>query len=137
MSDVEQAANRLLAARPGDGNSSKQVAERAADACERLAKHLSRLLGETGVRMLFERSVVMAGARFPWLRVAGDPHEHPCSTLRRAMEQQESDAVTGAFVEIMSTFVGVLKRLIGDGLVDRLLHELWPAVFAPSAKDTP
>ena len=139
MNEIGQAARRLLTGQPSEGNSSKQVAERAAHACERLAKHLSRLLGETGVHMLLERSVVLASARFPWLRTTGDVEqtENRCSSLRHAMEQQDPGSITDAFVELLTTFVGLLQRLIGDGLVARLLNEVWPAVFVPAAKDTP
>ena len=134
---TERAARRLLAGQPGDGNSSKHVAERAARACEQLAKHLSRLLGETGVHMLLERSIIAGAARYPWLRPAGGDGKqakNPCASLRQAMEPQEPGSISDAFVEVMSTFIGLLKRLIGDGLVERLLNEVWPAVFVPAAR---
>ena len=140
MIDVEHAARSLLAGQPGDGDSSKQVAERATLATERFTEHLSRLLGEIGARMLLERSIVIASARFSWLRtqpVAADQPTPPSSALRHAMEQQEPGAITDAFVELLVTFVGLLERLIGAGLVERLLNEVWPAAFAPAAKDTP
>lgn len=134
MSEVRQAARRLLG-QPSDAP--KQVAERAVQACEQLAKHLSRLLGETGVHMLLDRSIVLASARFPWLRAAPAEQMESLSALRHAMAQQDSASIADAFVEVLSTFVGLLQRLIGDGLVERLLNELWPAVFVPAVKDTP
>jgi hypothetical protein len=140
VTEIGNAARRLLAGEPGDGNSSKQVAERATQACERLAKHMSRLLGETGVQMLFARSVVIASVQLPWLRTAPSTTTQPASAtsaLRDAMEQQEPESIADAFVAILSTLVGLLKRLIGDGLVDRLLNEVWPSVFAYEKEDIP
>jgi hypothetical protein len=138
VSEIGQAARKLLAGRPGDGNSAEQIAQRACEACERLGAHLSRLLGEAGVQMLLQRSVSIASAQFPWLQTAsGGQPGPPCSALRHAMEQQEPGSSTDAFAEVFSAFVGLLKRLIGDGLVDRLLNEVWPAVFVPAVKDIP
>ena len=120
--ELEQAARTLLAGRPGDGSTSKHVAERAEQLCEQLARHLSRLLGETGVRMLVKRSVTLASIEVRWLQGAVSAQQGTqgieCSALRNVMEQQEPEAITDAFVAILSTFVGLLKRLIGAGLVD-------------------
>ena len=53
------------------------------------------------------------------------------------MEQQDPAASIEAFVAVLSTFVGLLERLVGEGLVERLLGEVWPTVFSYPAKDTP
>ena len=130
--ELGQAARRILASKPGEGNSSKQVAERASHACEQLTLHLTRLLGKTGVEMVLERSVVLASAALPWLAEAST-----IAALRGVMEHQEPAAITEAFVAILSAQLGLLDRLIGEGLVERLLYEVWPSVFVPEAKDTP
>lgn len=140
MTEVGKAARRLLAGEPGDGHSSQQVAERAIQAYERLAAHLSRLLGETGVQMLFSRSIAIASARIPWLHAARSSAEPPASArsaLRAVMQEQEPESIADAFVAILSALINLLQRLIGDGLVDRLLNEVWPTVFVPEAKDIP
>lgn len=137
VTNLGQAARKLLAGEPGDGNSSKQDAERAMQACDRLANHLSRLLGETGVQMLFARSLVIASAHHPWLPSSTEQPATATSALRDAMEQQEPESIAEAFVTILSTLIDLLKRLIGDGLVDRLLNEVWPSVFVHAAKDIP
>lgn len=140
VSAFKRAARMLLAGEPGDSRTSKHVAERAARALERLAKHLTRLLGEIGVNMLIERSIAVAASQFPWLQASTSTTEQlesRTSVIQRAMEKQEPESIEDAFVEVMSIFVGQLKRLIGDGLVERLLNEVWPAVFVATAKDTP
>lgn len=133
--EQRQAARRLLAGRPGEPNTPKQVAARGAQACERFAHHVSRLLGETGVRTMLKRSVALASAELPWLGGALSNPDH-AAALQAVFEQQEPEAITDAFVAILSAFVDLLDRLIGTALVGRLLHEVWPVVFAHAPKDT-
>jgi hypothetical protein len=120
------AVRQLLAARPGEGMSAKDVADRAARTSEKFAQHLARLLGGSGVDTLWRRSIVLASSEVPWVSSVG--------TLREAMEQQPPDIATDGFIAVFSTFVDLLERLIGEGLVDRLLVEVWPAIFS---KETP
>jgi hypothetical protein len=132
--DFRDAARVLLGEQPSD-ETSAQVAERAVGAYRALSKHLARLLGETGVRMLFKRSLVLAAAQFPWL--APVPRSENASELRDAFARQDPAAIADAFVVILSAFVGLLEKLIGEPLVNRLIDEVWPGIFAQAAKDTP
>ena len=131
--DFGQAARRLIAGEPGD---SSNVAERAAQACERFTRHLARLLGESGAHLLMRRSVVLASSQFPWLAGALTSNDLR-SALRTAMEQQDPEAIADAFVAVLSAYVGLLERLIGEGLVARQLDDVWPTVFTHLAKDIP
>lgn len=124
----------LLGEQPSD-ETSAQVAARAVGAYHTLTKHLARLLGETGVRMLFKRSLMLAAAQFPWL--ARVPTSENASELRDTFAQQDPAAIADAFVVILCVFVGLLEKLIGEPLVNRLIDEVWPGIFAQPAKDTP
>lgn len=128
-----RAARALLA---GEGTSPSEVADRAVQTCGRLATHLARLLGDSGVQLLLKRSVVLASGHFAWLAVEPSSDD-ALSALRSAMEQQDRDSIIDAFVGVLTTFVGLLERLIGEGLVERLLEEVWPTVFTRVEKDTP
>src|SRR5690349_2682964 len=124
--EVANAARRLLGANPDEGATSKDVAERACRACEQLAIHLARLIGDTGIRSLFRRSVVLASAHHPWLAKGstapetGARSEPFCSSLRGPMEQQDPETAIDGFAAVLATFVGLLDRLIGERLVRRL-----------------
>lgn len=131
----EQAVRQLLADGSGDVSSAKHVAERSAQACEQFARHLTRLIGDTGAQLLLKRSIVVSSKQFPSL-AAVSASDSASSALRSAMEQLDPESIADAFVAVMSTFVGVLERLIGEGLVERLLGEVWPSVFTDEAKDT-
>ena len=136
MSEFARAARSLVAGAPGVPETSAQVAERAGQAGELLLTHLSRLLGDSGVRLLLKRSVVLASVEFPWL-AAVSTSENILAELRNAFARQDPESITEAFVVILVGFIGLLERLIGEPLVGRLLDEVWPTVFTHAAKDTP
>lgn len=125
--DLTAAARRLVA-----GDSSTHVAAGVVHACEQLTYHLARLVGEVGMRTLLARSVALTSARFPWLANTipnTAPVDDPWASLRTALELQDPHAAGEAFVDLLSTFVELLGRLLGEGLAVRLLHEVWPEVF--------
>jgi hypothetical protein len=135
--EVERAARGLLAIGPG-ADTSIEIAIRASRACEQLVRHLSRLLGGTGSRVLLKRSMHLTSASFPWLarvELQGDA-ESLWAGLRASMEGESPAAATAAFVCLLTRFVELLARLIGDALTARVLHEIWPALFASEAKES-
>src|SRR4029079_16771552 len=106
-------------------------------ACEQLSQHLARIIGETGVRTLLVRSIVLTSARFPWLASASAASADSLwGALRVAMSHQDPDTASEALVGLLSTFIDLLGRLIGDALLAHLLHVLWPELFPPSTKGT-
>jgi hypothetical protein len=85
-----------------------------------------------------KRSITLASVEVPWLHAAvaeSGREGHGGLSMLGVMEHQEPEAITEAFIVLLSTFVDLLNRLIGDGLVDRLLAEVWPTVFAYVVKD--
>ena len=132
-------AKKLLAGAGDDDAAPLKVAARVVQAVEQLTQHLAQLVGETGVRALLARSVALSSATFPWL--AGSvpivrPADSPWASLRAAMENQDPRTISEAFSELLSTFVGLLERLIGDRVVAHLLHDVWPEVFPHAVKET-
>jgi hypothetical protein len=116
------------------------VAADAVQACEQLSQHLARIIGEIGVRTLLARSAALTSGRFPWLASAIPRTASaglPWAALRVAMESQDPQTASEAFVDLLATFIELLGRLIGDALVARLLHELWPELFPSPAKAPP
>ena len=130
-------ARRLLASQPGEG--AIDVAERAARAFEHLTQHLARLVGEAGVNALLRRSMVLASSEFLWLSIPpADRTELDAGrVLQAALAAQPPMVAVEGFVGVFTTLVVLLKRLIGAGLVDHLLAELWPAIFPIPVQETP
>jgi hypothetical protein len=140
LTALGDAARQLIAPQPGEDG--KDVAARAAQVCDQLTQHINRLVGETGVRTLFKRSLVLASPQHPWLAAAvtlfgaAPVSGTSCgATLRPLLERQPPESTTDGVIAVLSAFVGVLERLIGDRLVYRLIHEVWPASF-PHREET-
>jgi hypothetical protein len=134
-SELAAAARKLVAA-----ELATSVAAGAVQACEQLSQHLARIIGEMGVRVLLARSATLTSARFPWLASAiprTEAASSPWAALRAVMESQDPQTASDAFVDLLATFIELLGRLIGDALVARLLHELWPELFPSPAKGSP
>ena len=133
--ELAAAARKLVAA-----ELATSVGAGAVHACEQLSQHLARIIGEMGVRTLLSRSATLTSARFPWLASAIPRTAaaiSPWAALGAAMESQDPQTASDAFVDLLATFIELLGRLIGDALVARLLQELWPDLFLPTAKGPP
>ena len=124
------AAVTLLLRAPDEDGTSHQLATRAAELTEQLMRHLARIVGEIGIIALLKRSIVLSSAAFPWLvaepRVAGSP---PIPALREALASRPPALAREAYLVVLSTFVALLGRLIGERLVRRMLQEVWPEAF--------
>ncbi len=139
--EIVDAARMLLMDDAAQESSSTRIAAHAVEACEKLSRHLARLLGESGHRALFNRSLHFTRARFPWIAsvvgtAGSQPDESPWTPLRRSMELQAPETAVEAYADFLSTFIGLLGRLIGDQLASHLLQEVWPDVFRRAAKES-
>jgi len=134
LESIEGAATVLLAA-AGDDAPPSVVAGLAVQRFEELARYLAQLIGEMGVGALFARSVASARSTYPWLAVTTSSAP-PWVALRGAMERQAPPAIREAFAGLLSTFIELLARLIGDGLVRRLLNDVWPQVSLQGPKES-
>lgn len=135
--EAQTAARHLLGAAPGERDA-RAIAAHAAAVCQLFSQHLSRLIGELGVHTLFGRSIALSGATFPCLRNAVPiGTEDPYQALLRCLELESPDSALELAVHVFQVFVLLLERFIGDGLVARLLHEVWPTIFSDAlAKET-
>lgn len=129
-------ARAILAAEVGTGASSEQVADGAAHAWDTLLRHLERIVGDAGVRMILGRSARLVSATFPCLaKAAIDRAESPGRELRTVLAGQAPDTAIEAFVALTATFQSIVARLIGDHLLTHLLSELWPEVLSPGSAE--
>jgi hypothetical protein len=135
---LAQAARKLLVREGGGGKSSQEVAAGAAQAWKKMSQHLSRLVGEGGVRALFDRSLTLTCAQFPWLVSAAKaaPSDPPWNQLRTCLETQDPDVGIEASVVLVITFVRLLGKFIGEALAVRLFHEVWPEIAPTTPKET-
>jgi hypothetical protein len=142
--EFAEVARKLLASELGAGPpaSSSEVAAATVRVWEKLAKHFAMLVGEMGVRTLLDRSVFLASATHPWLAGSGGlprvapTSDAPWAPLQAVIEGQEPVRAAGAIETLIATFVGLVGRFIGHGLVARLLQEVWPELFPRDAKES-
>jgi hypothetical protein len=119
-----------------DVDDAVKVAAHAAALCQQLSKHVARLVGDLGMRALFERSLYLAGASFAALRgTAIGQVEGPYEALRVCLERESPEQGLAAAAHVLTTFIGLLERFIGEGLVAQLLNEVWPAAFPTVVKE--
>jgi len=116
----------------GESRTSDAIAAGAASACEKLCRHLARIVGETGVRALFDRSVTMSRSEFLWLPIAeGTSFAARWNELATALARQPPAAALEAATRVVATLIGLVGRFVGDNLTLRLLQELWPEGTPP------
>jgi hypothetical protein len=128
------ATKHLLAAETRDG--APALVARGVQALDQLTTHLAQLVGRDGVYALVARSAALSAATYAWLAdtVTASATE-PWARLRAALEHRDAHAIEDAFCMLLTTFVGLLERMIGKRLVAQLLHDVWPGVFPYVVKE--
>jgi hypothetical protein len=96
-------------------------------AWERLAAHLTPLIGDAGFCALYGRAVRLAAPQFQWLTVTPTPQTIDAlfRTLREDYLSVDSPAAVQANQALLSHLTGLLSTLIGDLLTMRVLDSAW------------
>jgi hypothetical protein len=105
-------------------------AERPADAAVTLWRDvwiaLSPIIGVAGTAALYERSVILTIAEYPWLESVSDSLESgEFSALRRELARQTRADAAAANAALLNSLTQVLGKLIGASLAARLLQPVW------------
>jgi hypothetical protein len=123
-------ANKIVAAEVGDPSSAEQVAAAAVTICEDLTRGLAGIVGRVGIQTLLDRSLTLTRAVYPWIASAGASSDASrWAPLHDCLAEQDAATAHEAFTAFLASCVALLGRLIGDALVARLLHDIWPEVF--------
>jgi hypothetical protein len=84
---------------------------------------LSPIIGVAGTAALYERSLFLTIAEYPWLESAGDSLESgEFAALRRELSQQTRADAAAANAALLNSLSQVLGKLIGASLAARLLQ---------------
>ena len=87
---------------------------------------LSPIIGAAGVAALFQRSVFLRLAEYPWLaNVSEPPPAGEFSSLRRELSQQGRAVAVAANAALLQSLAQILGNLIGVSLTTRLLQPVW------------
>jgi hypothetical protein len=87
---------------------------------------LAPIIGLGGVAALYNRSVSLCLAQYPWL-ISVSPSATPADFvgLGRLLSQQDSSAGVAANEALLRCVSQLLCNLIGTSLTERLLHPVW------------
>jgi hypothetical protein len=102
-------------------------------------KSLSTVIGQRGSAALYERSLHLAQAAYPWLGAAYESAAEPrrFGALHAALVQQTPEHAAAAHDFLLHTFVTLLTDLIGASLTRRLLQAAWePPSSGPAVEDS-
>lgn len=87
---------------------------------------LAPIIGAAGTAALYERSLLLTTAEYPWLESVNDsPESGEFSGLRRELALQTRADAAAANVALLNSLTRVLGRLIGASLAARLLQPVW------------
>lgn len=100
---------------------SRPIAAAAVLQWQTVQSRLAPIIGESGFRVLFARSLHRARGQHPWLARESAPSDVPFSMLRASIEAQPPDLASLGSRALMDHFNELLVALIGKDLVNRLL----------------
>jgi len=128
-----------LAGRVADDASAEQIAGAIVAIWQEIDESLHPIIGHRGVAALYNRSLHLTAAAYPWLAIGhqGVPAAVDAQALRAALVQQAAAEAAGGGVALFQSFHDLLASLVGAPLTDRLLHSVWArSPGASPAQDT-
>ncbi len=116
-----------LGDRVADDASAGQIADAIVALWQEIDQALHPIIGHRGVAALFNRSLHLAAADYPWLAIGhrGVPAAVDPSALKAALAKQAAAEAAAAGVALFQSFHGLLASMVGASLTDRLLHSVW------------
>ena len=118
--ETRRLAERLIALEAAAESSSREDAFSTCRVCEKLRRALSALTGTAGFSSLLSRALTLAKREAPMLNVVQ-------VNMDGSLEGLEGD-ITKANTVIIAYLLNLLTTFIGDALLMRLLHDVWPDV---------
>ena len=100
---------------------------------------LNPIIGQRGVSALYQRSLYLASATFPWLTSSPeDLHTTiDLAHLKTLLLQQRSDDVIAGAGLLLKIFHELLVNLVGPSLTERLLRSVGAHLFSgPPAQES-
>ena len=104
-----------------------------------LVKALVNLIGTDGFQALYDRSVHLASADFPWLALSAPVQSSSArfAGLQAALQAHEPAEARQASALLLLTFTEVLASLIGESLTVNIVRAAWGTAYDKAAKEIP
>jgi hypothetical protein len=136
-------AERAFAAEEARVGTSPDPVETGEQVLQRLREQLALWFAVDGYQALLARAAHRTQASYP---VVGDVRAlardgRHLDDIRDRARGQDPAAIREALVALLATLFAILTRLVGEDLVTRLIHQIWPdgglVDPAATAKRTP
>ena len=107
----------------------EKVADAAIVLWEQLATQIISIVGEDGFNAVYLRSMFLSRSTFPGLPAIPLPPQkgHRFAELKISFEGQSPAQVREANSLLLITLTDILASLIGEQLINRILHLAWAA----------
>jgi hypothetical protein len=128
-----------LGGRVPDGAHAGQVADAVVALWREIDQALHPIIGHRGVAALYERSLRLTAAAYPWLALEqrGMPAAVDAAALHAALVQQAGAQAAAGGNALFHSFHQLLASLVGASLTERLLRSVWDhSPGAAPAQDT-
>lgn len=128
MPDPAATRHRLIDAvlSPAASGDCRDVGVATRSALASFSVELAALIGQRGVRSLYDRSLHLSSARYAWLEpIAGASSDEPFVELQRKLTEHAADEALEAGAALLIEFTSLLATLIGDALTERLMRKAW------------
>ncbi len=128
-----------LALLASDGADARQIADASVAIWRAIDGALSPVVGQRGSAALYQRSLHLTRADYPWLAAAYESAADPgdFAALHSALAQQTAGQAAAAHDGMVQNFIDLLADLIGESLTQRLLQPArGPSSGGPAAQDT-
>lgn len=105
----------------------EQITEAAIRYWEQMATQMISLIGEEGFNSLYTRSAFLTQRTYQWLPVGTSPvpPSQRFSELKTCFLGRSTAEVRGANKLLLITFTDILALLIGEELLNSILHSAW------------
>lgn len=102
----------------------EQMVGTAVERWQLIAAQIILIIGKEGFNSLYERSVILTQAEFPWLLTCGlqASMDHRFTDLRVCLEGQTTALASATYLLLLANFTGILESLIGAQLTTRIFR---------------
>lgn len=98
-------------------------------ALEKLAPHLSMMMGRGGFQALLTRAWALAAAEVPWLTMVQIVADGELEGLALAQASIDVADFCEGEVVLLAQLLGLLVAFIGPALTLRLINQVWPQLL--------
>lgn len=127
-------ARQLLAHEGAAGSGDGGATTAPGRVYDKLNAHLSPIVGEAGVQLLFVRSAKLAQGDFAWL--AEVSILDGSTKLRDSLQAQDPPVATESAAALFGTFFTLITTFIGEHLTSQVLRRAWPTIDETAPRET-